>query len=126
MENERLQLSKLIERKKDYLKRVDKQNVRDMIKAEINIIMNYVDAADNKYEHDSLIDNLYIESLEKSTELQKKQIEMFELICLMHGINDLNHYMDSGKNFLISELKRDQQDGVIRVPNQLKKIVYGE
>ncbi len=87
MQHELHLMQKLIERKKAYLQRVEKQNVKDALQAEINIIERYMLAVNNQ-----LIDNertQHINHLQKQIELLQLQKMKLEGICLLHGIDDV-------------------------------------
>lgn len=125
MIHELAQLEKLLERKKEYYLKTEKQNVKDAVQAEINIIENFIDAVQTKLIDDSEVSQQYIISLEKKLK-QLEQLNLtLETICLMHGIDDWKVFLMAGSNFVLSELKLDRAQNCIRVPNQLRKFIYG-
>ncbi len=125
MQHELDMLRKLLERKKQYLTSVEKQNIRDAIQAEINIMENVIVSTAIKIDSDFQATTQYIKSLETTiTQLQQINVTL-ETICLMHGIDDWKVYLMQGSNYLKSELDRDKKENCVRVPNQLRKMIYG-
>lgn len=118
-------LNKLIDRKKLYLLKVENQNIRDALQSEINIMQNVIVSTTNRIENDLRETSQYIKSLETTiNKLQQINVTL-ETICLMHGIDDWKVFLLQGSNYLQNELDRDKQENCVRVPNQLRKIIYG-
>jgi hypothetical protein len=129
MQTELGRLEKLIERKKSYLKYLQesdgKQKNIDAVKAEINIIEGFVDAVhDHVWEQKIGYDNYEIAAEKKIKQLESIKFKL-EGVCLLYGISQLQilYYTDSYNGLIISDLKLDQQDGVIRVPERIKQFL---
>lgn len=120
MQDQITQLEKLIERKKAYFLRAEKQNIRDVVQVEINILQNTVLAMQQSIEAEFLNE---IASSEKETKMYEA-VKSLEAICLMHGIDDYPMYYKKGLNILIGTLKELVKKEEVIIPNQLK-FIYG-
>jgi len=115
LQQELKNLENMLQRKRDYYYKANKQIIKDAIKSEINIIQKYRDAVGQEIEEikylysQKRIDNLF------------KTIETLELVCILHGIFDYKVFVMMGKDYLLHQVKEAQKDGYVIVPHKIKK-----
>lgn len=122
MQHELKQLQKLIERKKEFLDRCEKPKMQAAIKAEINIIQKFIQAAQTAIADNptflALLDSVKRENKAKDT------IKSLECICIIHGINDYPALMNKDLKILMDEVLELRDENQVRVPEKLKAIIF--
>jgi len=115
MQKQLTQLLKLIDRKKDYLQRCENPKTKDIIKAEINIIENFIDAVQNENP---------IPKPSTETETLKDEIFKLQGVCLLYGISphEISRYMINEKSLILDELRADTKENYTRIPEKLKQL----
>jgi len=116
MQKQLTQLLKLIDRKKDYLQRCENPKTKDIIKAEINIIENFIDSSVITSED---LQEQFGEAIKLNKALTGT-IERMEAIFLIHGINDFPAWLNKDKKILIGQLLEMKAQSQIQIPEQLQ------
>lgn len=116
------QLEKLVERKKEYLARLENPRAIDATKSEIHILQNAINAMIIETENKKALEKLQAEQNLK----QYEETKTLKIICLLHGINDYPILIMQGLKYLESELKYFKTQNCAMIPNQLRKNFYGE
>ena len=115
-------ITKLIERKEKYIERMigegaDQRRI-DAVKSEIAIIREFISEALTAVDEmrDAIVSQgEYLERIEETKICA-------EAVCLLHGIIDYPCYVVKGSKYLINELKHQQREGYLYIPEQLKKL----
>lgn len=119
MQHELTQIHKLIERKKQFLERCENEKTKAAIKAEINTIQNFINAAESEIYHYAKSNNKVYDSYFKLEDTIKR----FECICIIHGINDYPALLNKDLKILMGQIKEMQKESTIAVPEKLKSIL---
>ena len=118
MEKSEKRLNDLIERKIVFLGKAEKTIIKEIVKTEINILNNYKNAVQSEF-----IDLFnQIEKLQKQKKEDSEKIKKLFLICQLHGI-DISIFANLQNELLAFELKRDKENGILRVAEKLRKFI---
>jgi hypothetical protein len=107
-------LHKLIDRKRKFLETCTNERTAIALRSEINILQNTIEEMQQAQEQKNL--------LQKTINAKADEVERLIIICNLHGI-DLKNYVLLSKGVLLSELKRDRAENMVRVPHLLKNTI---